>query len=43
MNVLEAVGVSVSYGDTRVLWDISFSVKKGQLVALLGANGAGKT
>ena len=43
MNVLEAVGVSVSYGDTRILWELSFSVKKGQLVALLGANGAGKT
>ena len=43
MNVLEAVGVSASYGATRVLWDLSFSVKKGRLVALLGANGAGKT
>ncbi|MHB9060720.1 MAG: ABC transporter ATP-binding protein [Desulfobacteria bacterium] len=43
MNVLEAQGVSASYGDTRVLWDISFTVKKGRLVALLGANGAGKT
>ncbi len=43
MNVLEAQGISVAYGDTRVLWEISFSVKKGQLVALLGANGAGKT
>ena len=43
MNVLEAVCVSASYGDTRVLWDLSFSVKKGRLVALLGANGAGKT
>jgi len=43
MNVLEAVGVSASYGDTRVLWDLSFSVEKGRLVALLGANGAGKT
>jgi branched-chain amino acid transport system ATP-binding protein len=43
MNVLEAVGVSASYGDTQVLWDISFTVKKGLLVALLGANGAGKT
>ncbi len=43
MNVLEVQGVSVSYEDTRVLWDISFSVKKGRLVALFGANGAGKT
>ena len=43
MNVLEAQGISASYGDTQVLWDISFTVKKGLLVALLGANGAGKT
>ena len=43
MNVLEAVGVSAGYGDTRVLWDLSFSVKKGGLVALLVANGTGKT
>jgi branched-chain amino acid transport system ATP-binding protein len=43
MNALEVQGVSAGYGLTQVLWDISFSVKKGQLVALLGANGAGKT
>ncbi len=43
MNVLEARGVSASYGDTQVLREISFTVKKGLLVALLGANGAGKT
>ncbi|MDA8178206.1 MAG: ABC transporter ATP-binding protein [Desulfobacteria bacterium] len=43
MNVLEVQGISASYEDTRVLWDISFTVKKGRLVALLGANGAGKT
>ncbi len=43
MNVLEAQGISASYGDTQVLWDISFTVEKGRLVALLGGNGAGKT
>jgi len=43
MNVLEVQGISVSYEGTRVLWDISFSVMKGRLVALFGANGAGKT
>lgn len=43
MNVLDVENISVYYGDTRALWDISFSVKAGQLVALLGANGAGKT
>ena len=41
--MLEVSGLSVSYGDLRVLWEISFSVKKGELVALIGPNGAGKT
>jgi branched-chain amino acid transport system ATP-binding protein len=43
MTVLDAAGVSAGYGDTQVLWELSLSVKKGQLVALIGANGAGKT
>ncbi len=41
--MLEVSGLSVSYGDLRVLWEVSFSVKKGELVALIGPNGAGKT
>ncbi|HEY6006813.1 MAG TPA: ABC transporter ATP-binding protein [Geobacteraceae bacterium] len=43
MKVLDVTSISVKYGDIQALWDISFSVKKGQLVALIGANGAGKT
>ncbi|HTN52578.1 MAG TPA: ABC transporter ATP-binding protein, partial [Anaeromyxobacter sp.] len=43
MNVLEASGVSAGYGVTQVLWGLSLAVRKGQLVALIGANGAGKT
>jgi len=43
MKLLDVANVSVKYGDIQALWDISFSVKKGQLVALIGANGAGKT
>ncbi len=43
MNVLNATSLAVKYGEVQALWDISFSVKKGQLVALIGANGAGKT
>ncbi len=41
--MLEVSGLSVSYGDLRVLWEVSFSVNKGELVALIGPNGAGKT
>ncbi|TCO58227.1 ABC transporter ATP-binding protein [Actinocrispum wychmicini] len=36
-------GVSYSYGRVRALTDISFRVPSGQCVALLGANGAGKS
>ena len=35
--------VNVSYGNVRVLKDISLSLQEGELVALIGANGAGKT
>jgi branched-chain amino acid transport system ATP-binding protein len=43
MNALEVSNLSAGYGDTQILWDVSFSVPGGSLVALLGANGAGKT
>jgi branched-chain amino acid transport system ATP-binding protein len=35
--------LSASYGDTRVLWDVSLSVEPGEIVALIGSNGAGKS
>jgi branched-chain amino acid transport system ATP-binding protein len=41
--VLDVAGLDVAYGDLRVLWDVSFSVRRGELVALVGPNGAGKT
>jgi ABC-type branched-subunit amino acid transport system ATPase component len=31
------------YGQTIVLWDVSFQVRSGSITALLGLNGAGKT
>jgi branched-chain amino acid transport system ATP-binding protein len=34
---------STFYGDTQVLFDVSLQVGAGEVVALLGANGAGKT
>jgi branched-chain amino acid transport system ATP-binding protein len=41
--MLEVRGIDVFYGDVQVLWDVSFEVKKGEIVALIGANGSGKT
>jgi len=41
--VLEIRNIDVFYGDVQVLWDISFEVKQGEVVALIGANGAGKS
>jgi branched-chain amino acid transport system ATP-binding protein len=35
--------VSVVFGDLQVLWDIAFEVHEGEIVALIGANAAGKT
>lgn len=36
-------GVSKSFGSTRVLDDLDLTVARGEVFALLGANGAGKT
>jgi branched-chain amino acid transport system ATP-binding protein len=32
-----------SYGDLKVLWDVDFTVNEGEIVTLVGSNGAGKS
>ncbi len=43
MSLLEIDDISVSYGAVRALRGISLTVDDGEVVTLLGANGAGKT
>jgi len=35
--------LNFSYGDLKVLWDIDLEVNKGEIVTVVGANGAGKS
>ena len=41
--VIDVRGLRKSYGSTRAVSGISFSVEKGEIFGLLGPNGAGKT
>jgi len=42
-NILEVKDLNVSYGGIKAVKDISFSVEAGEIVTLIGANGAGKS
>jgi branched-chain amino acid transport system ATP-binding protein len=42
-DLLEVKGIDVYYGDVQVLWDVSFTVREGEILVLVGANGAGKS
>jgi branched-chain amino acid transport system ATP-binding protein len=42
-DALEIAGIDAYYGDSHVLHGVSFSLKPGRLLGLLGRNGAGKT
>ncbi len=41
--ILEIEHIDTCYGETQVLFDVSLGVGEGEVVALLGASGAGKT
>lgn len=42
-NILEVNNLNVSYGGIKAVKEISFHVPKGEVVTLIGANGAGKS
>lgn len=43
MAILEVKNLSKTFGDLKVLKDISFEVEKGQVVAIIGPSGSGKS
>ena len=43
MSILEVRNIEKHFGATRVLEDISFSLEKGQALAIIGSSGSGKT
>jgi len=42
-NAVEVRGLTKDFGDVRAVNDISFNIKKGEIMGLLGHNGAGKS
>jgi branched-chain amino acid transport system ATP-binding protein len=41
--MLEVAGIDSFYGNAQALWDVSFRVAAGEIVTIIGANGAGKS
>ncbi|HEX7675054.1 MAG TPA: ABC transporter ATP-binding protein [Bdellovibrio sp.] len=41
--MLKIKNLSFSYGDMPVLWDINLEVQQGEIVTIVGSNGAGKS
>ena len=42
-EMLKVTGLNVNYGAIHAIHDVSLTVKEGEIVSLIGANGAGKT
>ena len=42
-KLLEVVDLQAGYNGMAVVHDVSFSVREGEILAILGSNGSGKT
>ena len=42
-GVIEVVDINVFYGPVQALWNVTFEIRAGEIVTLLGSNGAGKS
>jgi branched-chain amino acid transport system ATP-binding protein len=43
MSLLKVTGLNTYYRDSHILFDVSLTVERNEVVALLGRNGAGKS
>ncbi len=41
--MLKVSGLRAGYGAVNILWDVDFEIREGEIVSILGSNGAGKT
>ncbi|WP_088181991.1 urea ABC transporter ATP-binding subunit UrtE [Sphingobium sp. Z007] len=42
-RLIEIAALSSAYGQSQVLWDVDLTLERGQVMALIGRNGVGKT
>jgi branched-chain amino acid transport system ATP-binding protein len=42
-SLLRVTNIDAFYGSLQVLWDISIDIESGEIVAIIGANGSGKS
>jgi branched-chain amino acid transport system ATP-binding protein len=43
MSLLEIKNIDCFYGDVQVVYDVSMHVEEGEIISIIGANGAGKS